>query len=99
MELLLPDGYVSSSLLPSPCLRVYRPMPPLSLTDRLCAAFNIPYEITAIDVLLGYWTDKIPIEAVVVVCLVIYAYVQIPTRYAYFSKSQRQPPLQHVPLS
>ncbi|KAJ5983045.1 general amino acid permease (agp2) [Penicillium waksmanii] len=36
-------------------------------------AFAIPYEITAIDVLLGYWTDKIPIGAVVVVCLVIYA--------------------------
>lgn len=36
-------------------------------------AFAIPYEITAIDVLLTYWTDKIPIAVVVVVCFVIYA--------------------------
>ncbi|KAG2416694.1 hypothetical protein HFD88_007910 [Aspergillus terreus] len=36
-------------------------------------AFNIPYEITAIHVLLGYWTDKVPVAVVVVVCLVIYA--------------------------
>ncbi|KAA8642447.1 uncharacterized protein ATNIH1004_011391 [Aspergillus tanneri] len=36
-------------------------------------AFNIPYEITAINVLLTYWTDKVPVAAVVVVCLVIYA--------------------------
>lgn len=37
------------------------------------AAFAIPYEITAINVLLTFWTDKIPIAAVVVICLVIYA--------------------------
>ncbi|KAK4090036.1 general amino acid permease (agp2) [Purpureocillium lilacinum] len=36
-------------------------------------AFNIPYEITAIYVLLTYWTDKIPVGAVVVVCLAIFA--------------------------
>ncbi|KAH8803586.1 general amino acid permease [Xylogone sp. PMI_703] len=36
-------------------------------------AFAIPYEITAINVLLTYWTDKVPVAAVVVVCLVIYA--------------------------
>ncbi|RJE22665.1 Amino acid permease [Aspergillus sclerotialis] len=35
-------------------------------------AFNIPYEITAINVLLTYWTDKVPVAVVVVVCLVIY---------------------------
>lgn len=40
-------------------------------------AFNIPYEITAIHVLLGYWTDKVPVGAVVAVCLVIYAYVRL----------------------
>ncbi|KAK2742726.1 hypothetical protein FQN55_007667 [Onygenales sp. PD_40] len=28
-------------------------------------AFSIPYEITAINVLLTYWTDKIPVAAVV----------------------------------
>ncbi|KAI1823971.1 general amino acid permease [Xylaria intraflava] len=36
-------------------------------------AFNIPYEITAIHVLLTYWTDKVPVAAVVVAALVIYA--------------------------
>ncbi|KAL2371234.1 general amino acid permease [Blastomyces gilchristii SLH14081] len=36
-------------------------------------AFSVPYEITAINVLLTYWTDKIPVAAVVIVCLVIYA--------------------------
>lgn len=41
-------------------------------------AFNIPYEITAIHVLLGYWTDKVPVAVVVVVCLVIYAYASLP---------------------
>lgn len=37
------------------------------------AAFSIPYEITAIDVLLKFWTDKIPVAVVVVVCFLIYA--------------------------
>ncbi|OGE51279.1 hypothetical protein PENARI_c014G06257 [Penicillium arizonense] len=36
-------------------------------------AFAIPYEITAINVLLTYWTDKVPVVAVVMICLVIYA--------------------------
>ncbi|KAF9890623.1 hypothetical protein FE257_005754 [Aspergillus nanangensis] len=36
-------------------------------------AFSIPYEITAIHVLLTYWTNKIPVYAVVLVCLAIYA--------------------------
>lgn len=36
-------------------------------------AFNIPYEVTAIHVLLTYWTDKIPVGVVVAVCVVIYA--------------------------
>ncbi|KAL2823575.1 amino acid permease/ SLC12A domain-containing protein [Aspergillus cavernicola] len=35
-------------------------------------AFSIPYEVTAIHVLLTYWTDKIPVGVVVAVCLVIY---------------------------
>lgn len=38
-------------------------------------AFNIPYEITAISVLLTYWTDKVPAAAVVVACLALYAFV------------------------
>jgi amino acid transporter len=38
-------------------------------------AFNIPYEITAIHVLLTYWTDKIHVGVVVAVCIVIYSCV------------------------
>lgn len=38
-------------------------------------AFAVPYEITAINVLLTFWTDKFPIAAVVVICLVLYACV------------------------
>ncbi|KAJ5569394.1 hypothetical protein N7450_011880 [Penicillium hetheringtonii] len=38
-----------------------------------CFAFNIPYEITAVNVLLTYWTDKIPVVAVVFICFVLYA--------------------------
>ncbi|KAI9370277.1 amino acid permease/ SLC12A domain-containing protein [Aspergillus egyptiacus] len=36
-------------------------------------AFNIPYEITAIHVLLTFWTDKVHVGVVVAVCMVIYA--------------------------
>ncbi|OKL62475.1 hypothetical protein UA08_02556 [Talaromyces atroroseus] len=36
-------------------------------------AFAIPYEITAVNVLLTYWTDQIPVAAVVMICFVIYA--------------------------
>ena len=38
------------------------------------AAFSIPYEITAIIVLLTYWEENIPIAAVTMVCLVIFGY-------------------------
>ena len=43
-------------------------------------AFNIPYEITAIHVLLTYWTDKVHIGVVVAVCLVIYSCVALYPR-------------------
>lgn len=44
-----------------------------TLIEFTTAAFSIPYEITAIDVLLTFWTDKIPPAVVVVVCFLIYA--------------------------
>jgi amino acid transporter len=37
-----------------------------------CPAFNIPYEITAIHVLLTYWTDKVSVPVVMVICIVLY---------------------------
>ncbi|OJJ97437.1 hypothetical protein ASPACDRAFT_45526 [Aspergillus aculeatus ATCC 16872] len=40
----------------------------------LTMALGIPYEIVAINVLLTYWTDRIPVAAVVVIVMVIYGY-------------------------
>ena len=57
---------------------LYFPFPPL--TEFYIPAFNIPYEITAVNVLLTYWTDKIPVVAVVFICFVLYAYVTYPSR-------------------
>ena len=48
----------------------------------LCQALLVPAEITALHVLLTFWTDKIPVEAVVIVTLVLYAALNlIDTRY------------------
>lgn len=43
-------------------------------------AFAIPYEITAVNVLLTYWTDKVPVAVVVVICLLIFTCV-CPLRF------------------
>ncbi|RFU31614.1 hypothetical protein B7463_g4746, partial [Scytalidium lignicola] len=41
---------------------------------------GIPYEITPLNVLLTYWTDKIPVAiVVVVVCMILYAVMNILT--------------------
>ncbi|KAE8370690.1 amino acid permease/ SLC12A domain-containing protein [Aspergillus caelatus] len=45
----------------------------------LAMALNIPYEIVAINVLLTYWTDKVPTAAVVVVVMVIYGILNVLT--------------------
>ena len=39
----------------------------------LMTAVLIPFEITAFNLMLHFWTDKIPIEAVIVFVLVCYA--------------------------
>lgn len=41
-------------------------------------AFGIPYEIVAINILLTYWTDRVPVAAVVVIMLVLYTYAFPP---------------------
>ncbi|KAI9664017.1 MAG: hypothetical protein M1821_007508 [Bathelium mastoideum] len=38
-------------------------------------AILVPFEISALDLVLSYWTDAIPVEAVVVVCIVLYLFV------------------------
>jgi amino acid transporter len=35
-------------------------------------AILIPFEITALNLVLSFWTDKIPVAAVVAVCIVLY---------------------------
>lgn len=36
-------------------------------------AFLVPFEITAINVILRFWTDKIPVWAVIIITLILYA--------------------------
>ncbi|KAF2636801.1 putative general amino acid permease [Massarina eburnea CBS 473.64] len=38
----------------------------------LCQAFLVPAEITALHILLTFWTDKMPVEATVLIVLAIY---------------------------
>lgn len=35
----------------------------------------VPFEIVACNVILQYWTTKIPVAAVIAICLILYAYV------------------------
>ncbi|KAI3065378.1 hypothetical protein CBS147353_8435 [Aspergillus niger] len=42
-------------------------------------AFGIPYEMVAINILLTYWTDRVPVAAVVVIMLVLYTLLNIFT--------------------
>lgn len=45
-------------------------------------AFLVPFEIVAINIMLTFWTDKIPVEAVVAVMIVLYALLNmISVRY------------------
>lgn len=41
-------------------------------------ALLIPFEITAINLVLTFWRDDIPVAAVCAACIVLYAYVLIP---------------------
>ncbi|OOF98431.1 hypothetical protein ASPCADRAFT_164989 [Aspergillus carbonarius ITEM 5010] len=50
-------------------------------------ALGIPYEIVALNVLLTYWTDRVPVAAVVVIVMVLYAILNILT-VRYFGVSE-----------
>lgn len=39
--------------------------------------FAIPFEIAAVNFVLTYWTDKIPVAAVCAGCIILYAYVPL----------------------
>lgn len=39
--------------------------------------FAIPFEIAAVNLVLSYWTDKIPVAAVCAACIILYSYVSL----------------------
>lgn len=43
----------------------------------LYEACLIPFEISAINLVLGYWRDDIPPVAICIACIVLYAYVTL----------------------
>ncbi|GAB7325628.1 hypothetical protein MBLNU13_g09611t1 [Cladosporium sp. NU13] len=45
-------------------------------------AILVPFEIVAMNIMFSYWTDKIPVEAVIVAMILIYAFLNtITVRY------------------
>lgn len=45
-------------------------------------AFLVPFEIVAMNIMFTFWTDKIPVEAIIVVMMVLYAILNlISVRY------------------
>lgn len=40
-------------------------------------AFLIPFEIAALNLVLQYWSDKIPVAAIIVACIVLYALLNV----------------------
>ncbi|KXJ87270.1 amino acid permease [Microdochium bolleyi] len=42
-------------------------------------AFLVPFEIVAMNIMFTFWTDKIPVEAIVVVMIVLYALLNVIT--------------------
>lgn len=43
----------------------------------LLEAFLVPFELTALNIILHFWTTKIPVAAVVVVGLALYASINV----------------------
>ena len=43
----------------------------------LAQALLVPFEITALHILITFWTDKFPVEATVVICLVLYGLLNL----------------------
>jgi amino acid transporter len=35
----------------------------------------VPFEVTACNMIINYWTDVIPVSAIIVIVLVLYVYV------------------------
>lgn len=40
-------------------------------------AFLVPFEIVAMNIMITFWTDKVPVEAIIVAMIVIYALLNV----------------------
>jgi L-asparagine transporter-like permease len=43
----------------------------------LYEAFVIPFEISALAIVVQYWSDNVPIWSMVLMCIILYAYALI----------------------
>ncbi|KAF7557108.1 hypothetical protein G7Z17_g920 [Cylindrodendrum hubeiense] len=50
-------------------------------------AFLVPFEIVAMNIMITFWTDKVPVEAIIVAMIVLYALLNIIT-VRYFGISE-----------
>ncbi|KAL1642523.1 hypothetical protein SLS61_009674 [Didymella pomorum] len=42
-------------------------------------AFLVPFEIVAMNIMLTFWTDKVPVEAVIVIMMLLYTFLNMVT--------------------
>ncbi|KAK8002043.1 hypothetical protein PG991_014265 [Apiospora marii] len=42
-----------------------------------CVAFLVPFEIVAMNIMITFWTDKVPVEAVIVAMIVLYVILHV----------------------
>jgi len=50
-------------------------------------AFLAPFEIVAMNIMITFWTDKVPVEAIIVAIIVLYALLNVAT-VRYFGISE-----------
>ena len=50
-------------------------------------AFLVPFEIVAMNIMITFWTDKVPVEAIIVAMIVLYAILNVAT-VRYFGISE-----------
>ncbi|OIW24524.1 amino acid permease [Coniochaeta ligniaria NRRL 30616] len=50
-------------------------------------AFLVPFEIVAMNIMITFWTDKVPVEAIIVAMIVLYAILNVST-VRYFGISE-----------
>lgn len=50
-------------------------------------AFLVPFEIVAMNIMITFWTDKVPVETIIVAMIVLYAILNVAT-VRYFGISE-----------